>query len=289
MGSLVESAQRATHNGFNRFVIQVDDFFGGAEFSDEENRSWARVRIGVVKPAGESLDPKARLKVRIVLPQSQQRLRLLFSTEDTDINGSERRGAIENQTDQDAALALRFVRSLSDKLRLKFDIGARSRDSLIQIFGRISASNSRQFDSGWEYRISNNFFLFSSSGFENRFRVDIRKSINPASNVFFRSSTSIESRNGLRGASVDQVFGVYADLSSRAAIAYEGLFSFVTSRDDEFDTRYLGAEFRIRYRRNVWRPWFYYEVWPTASVLASTDRELKFGGLLRAEVLFGQF
>lgn len=289
MGDLAEGAQRVTHNGFNRFVVQVDDFFGSADATDEENTSWGRIRLGVLKPPGESLEFKSRLKIRLVLPQTESRLRLLFSTEDTDITGSERRGSIDNESDKDAALALRFVRSLSDKLRLKFDIGVRSRDSKIQIFGRISASNSRKFASGWEYQISNNFFLFSASGFENRFRVDIRKPIFEASNVFFRSSLSIEARNGFRGASVSEVAGFYAELSPKEAIAFEGLFSFVTSRDDEFDTRYLGTEFRIRYRRNVWRPWFYYEIWPTASILAATDRELEFGGLLRAEILFGKF
>ena len=289
LGNIAESAQRVTSDQFNRFVIQIDDFFGEAESLEEANRSWGRIRLGGLKPAGEPLEFKARLKVKVVLPQAEQRLRLLFSTEDTDVTGSERRGAIDNEAEQDAALALRFVRLLSDKLQIKFDIGVRNRDSEIQLFGRISASNSKRFASGWEYKVSNNFFLFSASGYENRFRVDVRKSINEASNVFFRSSSSIEARNGLRGASVDQVFGIYADLSSQAAIAYEGLFSFVTSRDDEFNTRYLGAEFRIRYRRNIWRPWFYYEIWPTASILASTNRELAFGGLLRAEILFGQF
>lgn len=289
VGNLADSAQRVTSNGFNRFVVQIDDFFGGAENIDEVNESWGRIRLGGLVPAGEGLEFKSRLKVKVVLPQAEQRLRLLFSTEDSDVTGNERRGAIENEADQDAALALRFVRSLSDRLRLKFDIGARSRDSEVQVFGRISASNSRRFASGWEYKISNNFFLFSASGFENRFKVDIRKSINKASNVFFRSSTSIEARNGLNGATVDEVIGVYADLNHQAAIAFEGLFSFVTSRDDEFDTRYLGTEFRIRYRQNIWRPWFYFEVWPTASVLAATDRQLEYGGLLRVEMLFGKF
>ena len=289
VGELTETAQRFTSNRFNRFVVQIDDFFGGAESAETENSSWGRIRLGTLKPAGENLEFKGRLKVKVVLPQAEQRLRLLFSTEDTDVTGSERRGAVDNEADQDAALALRFVRSLSDRLRLKFDIGARSRDSEVQIFGRISASNSNELPWGWEYRISNNFFLFSASGFENRFRVDLRKVINEEGNLFFRSSTSIEARNGFRGASVDEVVGVYADVNSQTAVAFEGLFSFLTSRDDEFDTRYLGSEFRIRYRRNVWRPWFYYEVWPTLSILASTDREVELGGLLRVEILFGQY
>lgn len=289
MEEFADTAQRATSNSFNRFVVQIDGFFGEDEPVEDEDKSWGRIRLGGVRSGGESVEFKGRLKVKVVLPQTEQRLRLLFSTEDDDVTGNERRGSLESETDQDAALALRFVRTLSDQLRLKFDIGARIRDSEGQVFGRVSASNTGDLFWGFDYRISNNLFLFSASGFENKFKIDVRRPINNESNIFFRNSLTIDSRNGVSGASVTEVAGFYADLSSQSAIAFEGLFNFVSSRDDEFDTRFLGSEYRIRYRRNVWRPWFYYEVWPTISILAATNREISFGGLLRAEVLFGQF
>jgi len=289
MSTLADSAQRATTSGFNRFVLQVDDFFGDAESSSETNASWGRLRIDGVQPADDEFKVKARLKVRVVLPQAEQRLRLLLSNEDADVNGSGTSGIGSSDDDQDVALALRFVRSISESIKLNFDVGARMRDRKGQVFGRISASNTSSLGWGWVRQTSNNFYLYSSSGYQNRFKLDIRRPLNKKSTVFFRSSTTLEGRKGIGGASVNETLGVYADLSARTAIAFEGIYNFVTSKDDELDTRYLGSNYRIRFRQNVWRPWFYYEIWPTVSYPASTDYEQEFGGLIRVEMLFGQY
>lgn len=288
--NLADTAQRATTIGFNRFVLQIDDFFEDTDTQEDINRSWARLRVDGVKPADEDWEVKARVKARVVLPQAEKRLRLLLSTEDADVNGGTgARGLDISNDDQNVAFALRFVRSLSDKLQLKFDVGARMRERKGQVFGRISASNSVSLGGLWEQQISNNFYLYSASGYQNRFKLDIRRPLNEAANVFFRSSTTLEGRKGIGGASISETLGLYADISARTAIALEGLYSFVTSKDDELDTHFLGSEYRIRFRQNVWRPWFYYEVWPTVSFPASTDYQREYGGLLRVEVLFGQY
>ncbi len=290
MSTLADSAQRATTNRFNRFVLSIDDFFGDAESESQANRSWGRLRVDGIKPADEDWEAKTRLKVRVVLPQAQQRLRLLLSNEEADVNGGRNQRGIESSDDdQDIALALRFVRSLSDRLKLNFDVGARMRDRKGQVFGRISASNTTRLGWGWEQQISNNFYLYSASGYQNRFKFDVRRPLNEAANVFFRTSTTLEGRKGIGGASVNETLGVYADINSRTALAFEGLFSFVTSKDNELNEHYLGSEYRIRFRKNVWRPWFYYEIWPSVSFPASTDYKREYGGLLRVEMLFGQY
>jgi len=290
MGSIADSAQQATTDQFNRFVLQIDDFFGDAESAEATNRSWGRLRIDGIQAADEDFEVKARLKVRIVLPQAERRLRLLVSNEDADVNGSRGgKGLDLSNDDQDVTLALRFVRSLTDRIKLNFDVGARVRDDKGQVFGRISSSNSGRIGWGWDRSISNNFYLYSASGYQNRFKVDLRRPLNEESSVFFRSSTTLEGRKGIGGASVNETLGLYADLSSRTAVALEGIYSFVTSKDDELDTHYLGAEYRIRFRQNVWRPWFYYEIWPSLFYPASTDYKQEVGGLVRVELLFGQY
>ncbi len=288
--NLADTAQRATTLGFNRFVLQIDDFFEDTDTQEDINGSWARLRVDGVKPADEEWEVKARVKARVVLPQAEKRLRLLLSTEDADVSGSRgARGLDLSGDDQNVAFALRFVRSLSDKLQLKFDVGARMRERKAQVFGRISASNSVSLGGLWEQQISNNFYLYSASGYQNRFKLDIRRPMNDAANVFFRSSTTLEGRKGIGGATINETLGLYADISARTAVALEGLYTFVTSKNDEFNTHFLGSEYRIRFRQNIWRPWFYYEVWPTVSFPASTDYQREYGGLLRVEVLFGQY
>jgi len=286
--SLADNAQRFTTDRFNRFVLSIDDFFGGAESSGEANKSWGRIRLDAVDPDDDGLEFKARLKLRVVLPNSEERLRLLFSNEDDDVKESQR--GLETETNnQDVAFALRFVRSLSDKVSVNFDLGAKVRDGRAQVFGRLKASNRTQFPWNIEQRITNNLFIFSSSGYKNRFVYDIRRQLQDSDSVFLRSSTSIEAQRGSSGVVINETIGLYADLSSRTAVAFEGLFSGVSSRDREFDAHYLGSEFRVRFRQNIWRPWFFYEIWPTVSFPVSSDFQRELGGRVRIEMLFGQY
>jgi len=289
VGNLADAAQQLTSDRFNRFILQIDGFFGDAQSEAEVNRSWGRVRIDSIKPGDEGWEVKARVKLRVVLPQAERRLRLLVSNEDSDVNGNNARGLDSGNNDQDVALAIRFVRSIKDGLQLKFDVGARIRDEKGQVFGRISAANSGPLGWGWERTISNNFYLYSASGYQNSFNFDVRRTLNSAATVFLRGSTSIDARKGVGGASVTETLGVYAELSKRSALAVEGIFNFITSKDGEFDTRYLGATYRVRFRQNIWRPWFYYELWPSIFYLASNDYTRSYGGQIRMEVLFGQY
>lgn len=290
VNTLADSAHRATSDSFNRFVLSVDDFFGDAESEDETNRSWGHLRFDRVKSADENAELKVRLKLRVVLPRTERRLRLLVSTEESDADGTPNQTGLDAETeDQNIALALRFVRSFTDQVKVKFDVGSRTRDRKVQIFGRISASNTIKLARGWTQRISNNFYLYSSSGYQNRFRLSFQRPFTGQPNVLFRSTTSIEGTEGTSGASINETIGFYVNVSERTALAFEGLYDFVTSEDDELDTHYLGSEYRIRFRQTVWRPWFYYELWPTVSFPASTDYRQEYGGLVRAEFLFGQF
>ncbi len=290
VGSMADTAQRATSDRFNRFILTIDDFFGAAESTTETKRSWGRLRIDGVRSADDEFEAKVRLKLRVVLPRTEQRLRLLLSTEESDNDSTQNQAGLEAETnDQNVALALRLVRSFKDRVRLKFDIGTRQRDSQLQLFGRISASNTMELPFGWEQRISNNFFLYSASGYQNKFKLEYRRPFTSRDNVFFRSATSIEGNNGVSGVSINETIGFYVDVSDRTVVAFEGLYDYVTSKNEETNTRYLGSEYRIRFRQNIWRPYFFYEIWPTVSFPATSDFELEYGGLARIELLFGQF
>jgi len=56
VGNFVDTAQQLTSDRFNRFVLQIDGFFGDAESEAETKRSWGRIRIDSIKPGdGEAV------------------------------------------------------------------------------------------------------------------------------------------------------------------------------------------------------------------------------------------
>jgi len=292
VGSTLDRTHTQVSDRFSRFITQIDDFLGAEETEQELNTSWVRVRIDAVKPGAD--DPKlaGTVKLRIVLPQAQQRYRLLLSTGDDDNSAANtdaaQREQLASEDDTNVALALRFVKTARERSSLNYDIGARYRDDKAQIFGRLNVGYTRDWKYGFTNRFTNSFTYYSASGFDNRFRIDSRRLFFDKESLFFRNSVEVTWRKGLKGAGVGETMGIYADLGSRKALALEGITGYSTALNDGQTDRYLGAELRLRFRHSVWRPWFFYEVWPSVSWSSSNDYERAYGGLIRFEVTFGQ-
>lgn len=292
----VESIVDDTHDKFSEkfssFVVQVDDFIGAGDGGENINTSWARIRLDTVKPAGEDVKLAARVKLRLVLPQSEQRFRVLLSTDDGGATASNSDAAQREQEatadNNDVSLALRFVRSAQEKFSLNFDIGARYRDDKAQLFGRLNVAHRRDSKFGFSNVISNNIIYYSASGYENRFRLESRRLFFDRESLYFRNSFDVSWRKGNKGAGIGETVGIYADLGKRRAIAFEGITGYLTALNEGATDKYLGVELRLRYRQNLWRPWFYYEIWPSVSWSSSNDYEKAYGGLFRVEVTLGR-
>ena len=290
----VDVAQRQASEGFNNFVIQVDDFFGDATASDSviNNASWARLRLDAKKPADEKIDIKPSLKLRVVLPQTERRFKLLFSTEEDDISvgGDNVGGASGGSTDgdQNASFAIRFIRSARSKVKLNLDLGIRQRDSDLQYFTRLSTGLTRDFGQFWTAGVSNSYYYYNKSGFEDKLTFTFRRAQFVREDVIFRSFTEFNWRNGRSGSIIGQTLGVYKQFGERKSLAFELLAAYHTALSDGLEDRFRGHEFRFRWRHNVWRPWFYYEFWPSVSWPATNNYDQSYGALLRVEMVIGQ-
>jgi len=295
MERLADDSQREASKRFTGFISSVDGFFGDGTGSEEGNESWARLRLEASRPGGRELGFGATVKVRVVLPQAEQRFRLLLSSEEEDESVVTEEGAIrppqlDDPDGQDLSLALRFLRTARRRSRLGFDLGVRQREGLVQLFGRVNAVAEGELAHLWTARASNSYFYYAKSGYENRLRFDINRPLSDSAHLVFRTSTGFNWRRGRKGAVVNQTLGLYADLDERMFIALEALAGYATALGPGSDKspRYSGAEVRVRFRHSVWRRWFYYELWPSVAWPSSTDYELAYGGRLRVEILFGR-
>jgi len=288
---IVDETHEKVSDRFSRFIVQVDDFIGVGEEGEQLNTSWARIRVDTVKPGAEDVKLAATVKLRVVLPQSQQRFRLLLSTEDDQSSAANtdaaQREALAAEESNDVALALRFVRTAREAFKLNYDIGARYRDDKAQIFGRLNVGYKRDSILGFTNNFSNSFTLYSASGYENRFRIDSRRVFFDRDRLFFRNSLEFSWRKGNKGAAIGDTVGLYANLGSRKALAFEGITGYATSLNEGVEDKFRGVEVRMRFRHSVWRPWFYYEIWPSVSWSSSNDYEQAYGGLFRVEVTLG--
>ena len=287
---MVDDAQRVASLRFLNFMAEVDGFFSnGSDKADAvSNESWARLRVDAEKPGDEDAEIGGSIKVRAVFPETERRLRLLLSTEDDESDFGEVANTSTSNDDQNASLALRFIRSARTKSSVNFDLGVRQRDSAVQIFGRINTTYRDEFWENWTGRYSNSYYYFSKSGFENRLNLVFRRPLYNKQDLFFRTSTDFNWRNGQKGAVIDETLGIYRQINDAMSLAVEGLASYHTALNDGVDERFRGSELRVRWRHNVWREWFFYEFWPSVSWPASNQYRSAYGALLRIEVVIGQ-
>jgi len=290
----VDDAQARATERFSYFMNQVDGFFGDTDVRDtpEYNNSWARIRLDARRPAGQAFDLNPSLKIRTSLPETEKRLKLLFSTEegDTGIVGDSVGGAqsVSGESDQNASFAIRFIRSARAKANVNLDIGIRQRDSKVQFFTRLNTGGRRDIGDYWTVGFSNSYYYFNRSGYEDKLSFTFRRAQFVKEDIFFRSFTEFNWRNGRQGAIIGQTFGLYTQFGERKSLAFELLAGYYTSLNEGIDDRFRGHEIRFRWRHNIWRPWFYYEFWPAVSWPATNDYNRANGFLLRAEVVIGR-
>ena len=291
---IVDDAQRIASERFGNFMGQIDGFFSSAGTDDDavSNESWARIRFDGVRDSTEEFEFDPSLKLRAVLPQTEQRLKLLFSTEDDDVESTdiEAVGNVGNSGNrrQNASLALRFIRTARERADVNLDIGVRQRNSQIQTFVRLNTKFRTTLAVHWQFSAANSYYYYSKSGFEDRLSFDFRRPLYDREDLFFRTFTEFNWRNQQKGAIIGQTVGLYRQYGATRALAYEALAGYHTSLNTGVSDRFQGHELRIRWRHNVWRPWFFYEIWPSLSWPSTNGYNRTEGLLLRAEFIIGQ-
>jgi hypothetical protein len=295
---IVDRTHSLVSESFNRFIYQIDDTIGGGEPVEYVPGSTAKLRFDLTKNGNDRSELKGTIKVRAVLPRSEKRLRLLISTEE-DLKATDENTQDSGSNTDGLSFALRFIRQARDHGYVNFDLGARWRDNKVQMFGRInlafdyrhgkSADNTAGRHKGFHSKFANSLYQYSSSGFENRLRYDLSRTLDERDSLVLRGSTDVLWRDDRHGALISETIGLYADIDEKRALALELLGSYTTRLNGEDTEHYRGTAVRFRFRHNFRRKWFFYEFWPGVTWNADNGYRMAFQSLIRVETVLGRF
>lgn len=287
---IVDDAQREASERFGSFMGQVDGFFSnaGSDSNAVSNGSWARIRVDGVRANGDDFELDTSLKLRAVLPRTERKLKLLISTEDDEQQQAGEQVGGAAQSRQSASAALRFIRTARRNSDVNIDIGVRQRDGDFQYFGRLNTRYTLNLDVNWEAKAANSYYHYSKSGYENRLSFDFRRRLFAKDNLYFRTFTDFSWEKGQKGSIIGHTTGFYWQFGERRSLALEGLAGYHTALNTDISDRFRGHEYRIRWRHSVWRPWFFYEIWPSVAWPVTTNYRQVEGFLLRVEFIIGQ-
>lgn len=281
-----------THAYLNRQLCQpavwFDGFFG-EERTDEEGYpgTSARVRAGVRWSEDEDFTFPNQFHIDMRLPKATRKLRLILAGRSEDDpthilpDDPVDTGLDEDEEDRDGKIELRY--NVSDRPRSKFSVEAGLRFDLPPPpFIRARYRYTYPLGVNTLVRYIQTFFWEDEEGFGETTRIDLDRRLGEPS--LLRWSNAGTYSEVSRGVDWGTRLSLYHRLSERTAITYGAGMSGFTEPHTEIEE----YEADMRFRKNFFRTWLFYELEPGVRWPRDLDGSYApiWGLTLRLEVQF---
>jgi hypothetical protein len=262
-------------------VIEINRWFV-TDYTPTSKRARAsgKLRFGIEPRSGNLNQLDFRFKIRVKLPALQDRVELLLSDDEEDVNQQAVKAARSQQlgSDDQATVALQFKDKPDSKVAYRIGLGRGS-----QIYTRARYSDNLELNerNKISYSAEANYYTDDQLGVETRISLIHTLSKNEA----------IEFDNTFRYRDKTE------DLFWRHKIQYlylkDGKTSYLFSAmvDGLNKPNYQEEQVLVsmRYKKNVLRPWLFLEVEPYVIWLRQENFRTSFGVAIRAEVHFPDY
>ncbi len=272
------------HTGISAGVEQsarkVDSFFADDRFYSDTNESYARVSGETTWEAGDGSSSQARVRARIDLPGTRERLRLFMEGGDPESDSSNESSSIPKALDSnDYNIGLEA--QLEDTGQWDIRPGAGVKAGLPpDPFLRLRAIRYERFH-GWLLRFAAGAAEYLDDGTELQTTLDFDRKIDPQ--WLFRSSSRVRYRDSKDRIEALQQFSLFQKLSDRKALAYE--IGALAHDDPNWNVDTYYAQFRARFR--VYKKWLFLEFRPQLAFREEDDYDPTFLFTVRIDTVFG--
>ena len=262
------------------FASWLDSFF--AEDWEYEETGKNYIKLNLIQTLREKQKPlyTSSLKTKITLPNTQEKLNLLFESEapETADTGQEESltAAVENQ---DQVLGLQYIPTQNEVWRVHADTGIRFHDG-IDPFARLRIRRRIPFDS-WNIRLIETLFWYDSQGAGETSEMDINWPL--TNKLLFRSNTYATWKKDTEYFDLGQNFYLFHNISKIRVFSYQAGVTGISEPNTDA-TNYVLS---LRMRQRIHKDWLYFEINPRIDYPEETnyrpDRSLSF----RLEIIFG--
>ncbi|MCA8959940.1 MAG: hypothetical protein KDC38_05485 [Planctomycetes bacterium] len=272
---LFDHAHRSISERIVRTADAVDRFFGEARLDDDARIAQVRVRLDGTWLENEETETRVRVRARVPFPRTQGRLQLAIDSlsEDRVAPGA------DGDVDTESFAGVRAVFLAGRRGVAFFDIGGRLSGG---VEPEIALKAERNGPLGaWRWRGFQSLFWNVADGFGEETRFDLDRTI--GSKTFFRTRILGEWSEESRGLEPRVSLRLVRALDPKTALSFNAEMRAYTRPSGIVDS--WGLELRLR--RQLHRPWFFFEIAPAA--LFPRERDYEFTPQLTAsfEVLFG--
>lgn len=231
---------------------------------------------------------EVKVDARAVLPHAERRMSLLVSNDETPESqkplDQQQPQQVGNNVQPGFRSALRVVLRTTNRLHADFDVGLQSR---LKGFWRVRSRWDYQLPAGWFSRLEEKIYWEDPKGFGWRNRLDFDRPLTKKLTFRLSSNAELTELNNEEGKNwyLAQGATLFYQYSDKAAISYHVGVDGYTEPNTKVQTWYTS----LRFRRNVWRPWFYYEVEPFVFFPGDDHYHAVSGIVFRVETQFGLY
>lgn len=283
--SVLDQPQQYIASGVLGFSQSVDEFFSDEKAEYESSDSYIRLTADSVFTDGEGWGFKGSTRARLVLPNTQRKLRLVFES-DPDQEREDPQQPLNNNP-IDAAENKSYFAGIEgllgefERWRFRPGIGLRL-NRQFNFFARFRASRNYEISENWQAYFGNTLYWFSSSGYRFDSRLDLDWQINSAQ--LFRASTSAQWQQPNDWWNLAQVFSLTDSIDKRQAMVYlAGIYGI-----NEPNTHAENYRLQMRYRRLLHSDYLFMELIPQIEYPQDNDFMSVFSLTLRLEMVFQQ-
>ncbi len=271
--SFADESYRKMNNSLQSSADWLDNIFLDKRSDEESASTRLIVRLDNELIEGEGVNNDVALRGKIVLPNLNRRIRLIF---EGDPDSSDPTGL---QQDENSTSAIRFLIRENLRNRLNFDIGGRGGLNNPRLFTRLQYRYQQDFGkTNLRYRPT--IIWDTDRQWEGYLQFDVERRFKEK--YFLRMSTIPSIRDTEPGWELEQNFTLYKDLGNDRYMAIE----WMNDLKSEPDLRVDGSYLRFRFRREVWKKRLFMELGPGIRVVDDNDLRPQLDAYLRFELLF---
>jgi hypothetical protein len=258
-GNGFQKAVDAVHAGISVGVEstarRVDSFFADDRFYADSTDTYASLGARGTWESSDDDDYVARVRVRLDLPGTEERLRLFIEggdPEDNDVSGATSIPRAFDDPDYNIGLEARLEHT--GRWDVRPGAGVTS-GSPLDVFVRLRATRYEPLGD-WLMRFSAGAAEYVDDGTELQTRLDFDRQIN--GRLLFRSGTRARYRDSKDHIDVTQQFNLFQKVGKRTAVAYGTGVRFDDDPDWEVDQYFA----QVRIRTRAYKKWLFLEATP---------------------------
>lgn len=260
-------------------VQNVDSFFDDDRFSEEENRTRARLKLGLRYTEGDGFDFEPRLNLRLHLPKLSESAYLLLFASDDD---HPERGIQQNDpgfsgsSNREAGAALQYFLKETSRYNISFSGGG----STGYLYGGVRYRAMRELGD-WQARFTAQLRYYTDDGLRSLNTLDFDRVYSDM--WFFRTTFQLEWLEEEDDFPFAQAFRLYQTLDENRVLSYEW-----ENRMDSIETGEISEVMLLfRYRERFLREWLFYEVSPRVTFPRKDDWDPEMAVLFKVDINFG--